>query len=316
VPGIAAYISGGSLLTVTSVVVGSVLHHAWAFSLNEVIDLEIDRRNPELSHKPLVSGKVSKKVAWTFSLGALVLSLIFFSFGAFIGEGTVLHALAFLFLGTLTGSIYDLYGKRFPLSDIFVAFWMFFLVMAGAGAVSGWGPYPLGVWALAALAPLHILFNNSVEGGLKDVENDRESGARTLAVFFGVRLRNGYLKVPRSFLLWGLFLRASFVIGASVFVLFLAEDARMGEWITVVVPLAGLLIIAHSLTFLGRGVRMDRGGLIRTFALHEVASFGLSMLVILPAAGWVAAGVAFMAPLIWVLAFNRLIFRTRLAPRV
>ncbi|MGA1820265.1 MAG: UbiA family prenyltransferase [Thermoplasmatota archaeon] len=316
VPGIASYIAGGPPIIVASVVIGSVLHHAWGFSLNEIIDYRVDRTNPDLAHKPLVSGRLSKNTAWLLSFGALALSIAFFTGGALLGGGVPLVALILLLAATLAGWVYDLYGKRFPLSDVFVAAWMFFLVLAGAGSVSGWGPYPVAVWACASLGALHILFNNSVEGGLKDVENDRKAGARTLAVVTRVRIRKGTLRVPTSFMVWGFLLRALFVIGASVFVLFITEGTGVGIWILVAVPLIGLFLAAHSMTFLGRSTAADRGRLIRTFALHEIASFGLSMLVILPAAGVVPAGIAFTAPLAWVVVFNRLIFGTRLVPKV
>ncbi|MGA1792555.1 MAG: UbiA family prenyltransferase [Thermoplasmatota archaeon] len=316
VPGIASYIAGGSPVLVVSVVIGSVLHHAWGFSLNEIIDYRVDRTNPDLAHKPLVSGRLSKNTAWLLSFGALAFSIAFFTVGALMGGGSPLVALILLLAATLVGWVYDLYGKKFPLSDVFVALWMFFLVLAGAGSVSGWGPYPLAVWAAASLGALHILFNNSVEGGLKDVENDRKAGARTLAVVTRVRMRRGTLRVPRNFMMWGLLLRALFVIGASVFVLYIAEGTDLGMWILVTVPLIGLLLAAHSLTFLGRKVKADRRRLIKTFAVHEIVSFGLSMLVILPAAGPVPAGLAFTAPLAWVILFNRVIFGTRLAPKV
>jgi len=316
VPGIASYLAGGPPLTVIFVVIGSVLHHAWGFSLNEIIDLKVDRTNPELAHKPLVSGKISKNAAWLLSFGALAFSIAFFTVGPIVDGGVATVPLIFVLAATLAGWIYDLYGKKFPLSDVFVAAWLFFLVLAGAGAVSGWGPYPVAVWAAACLGFLHILFNNSVEGGLKDVENDRKAGARTLAVVTRVRIRKGALKVPGRFMIWGVFLRGLFAVAASVFVLYIAEGKGYGSWILVAVPLVGLFLAAHSMTFLGRGARTDRGSLIKAFSVHELISFGLSMLVVLPAAGPAAAGLAFTLPLAWVLLFNRVIFRTRLAPKV
>lgn len=316
VPGIAGYIAGGSPFLILSVIAGTVLHHAWAFSLNEIMDLDIDRRNAGLSHKPLVSGRLSVKRGWVLSCGSLLFSFVIFAAGALVSGGSLAAVMTYLLLATIFGGIYDVFGKRFPLSDLFVALWMFFLVMAGAGAVSGPGPYPLAVWAAASLSFLHILFNNSVEGGLKDVENDRTSDVRSLAIFTGARFRGNHFEIPLSFRSWGMFLRASFIITASVLVVYLAEEADMGNWIMVVVPAAGLLLFAHSMTFLSRRVDKDRTSLIRTFAVHELISFGLCILVVLPAMGPIAALIAFFLPMAWVLFFNRLVYRTGLAPKV
>ncbi len=316
VAGIAAYIAGGGPFLIIGAVAGSILHHAWGFSLNEVVDLDVDRRNPDLAHKPLVSGRISRGGGILASFIALALSFALFSTGALLEGGDVLIVMILLSASTLCGGIYDLWGKRFPLSDIFVSLWMGLLVMASAAGVDGWDPGNLGVIAVAVLSLVHILFNNSVEGGLKDVGNDAGSGSRTLAVVTGCRMKGKKLVVAPVFLAWSLLLRASFVIGSAALVLFIADEAGWGMWIVVVVSVLGAGLFAHALTFLWAGREVERKSLLRTFSLHELASFGISLLVILPAAGILPAVIAFAAPVLWLLFFNRVIFGTGLAPKV
>jgi 4-hydroxybenzoate polyprenyltransferase len=316
VPGLIVYILGGGPLLIMGVVLGAISHHAWGFSLNEIADLEVDKGNPELSHKPLVSGRMSKRAAGFLSFSALFISFLLFFISTIIEGCCPVIPMIILLAATISGTIYDLYGKKFPLSDIFVAMWYGLLIMAAASTVERWGPYSVEVWAAASLGFLHILFNNSVEGGLKDVENDHSSGARTLAVSTGCRADEGILRISRSFLIWGFLLRAVFIISASVFVLFISEEAEWGRWITVAVPVMGLFLFVHSLTFLQREVVWNRKKLIKNFALHEIFSFALSLVVILPAAGVVPALIALIAPVLWVVLFNRLIFRSGVAPKV
>jgi len=316
VPGLLAYYLGGSPLLVIAVVIGALSHHAWGFSLNEIADLEVDRGNPDLSGKPLVSGKISKRAAWILSLGALALSFILFFLSA-LNEGCCpIVPVAFLLGATIFGTIYDLYGKKFPLSDVFVAGWYGLLILASASTIEGWGPYPLAVWAAASMGFLHILFNNSVEGGLKDVDNDETSGAKTLAVVSGCEVKGGKLTISKPFLTWSILLKITFVAMAAVFVLFISEDADWGKWITVVVPLFGILIFIHALTFLQRKQPFDRTDLINKFAVHEILSFAMSLLVVMPVVGIIPAAVALVAPFAWFILFNRLIFRSSVAPKV
>ncbi|MBN1540474.1 MAG: UbiA family prenyltransferase [Candidatus Thermoplasmatota archaeon] len=316
VAGIAAHIAGGGPALVVGAVAGSIFHHAWAFSLNEVADLEVDSRNPELSHKPLVSGRISRSGGVMASFIALALSFVLFSAGALLDGGDVFAVLILLSLSTLSGTIYDLWGKKFPLSDIFVSIWMGLLVLASAAGSGGWDPGSLGVIAVAVLSSVHILFNNSVEGGLKDVENDAGSGSRTLAVVTGCRIDRGKLVVSPVFFSWAVLLRASFVIGSAVFSLFIAEEAGWGAWVVVVVSILGAGLFTHALTFLRSGREVERKGMLRTFSLHELSSFGISLIVIIPAVGILPALAAFIAPVLWLLFFNRVIFGTGLAPKV
>jgi hypothetical protein len=222
----------------------------------------------------------------------------------------------FLLGATITGSIYNIYGKKFPLSDIFIALWFALLITAAASTVEGWGPFPTEVWAAVVLGFLHILFNNSVEGGLKDVENDRGSGARTLAVVTKCSDRDEHLVIPGPFLAWGYMLRGVFIISASVFGIFISDQANWGNWIKVVIPLVGLFVFLHGLTFLQSRSRMGRSGLIKRFAIHEIISYTLCIIVLMPASGIIPALAALMAPVLWVVSFNRLIFRSTVAPKV
>lgn len=315
VPGIACSLAGGDAIPIILVSAGAFLHHAWGFSLNEIMDLDVDRKVKELSDKPLVSGRVGKGQAILFSTVCLVLSFLSF-LGASLMHGTdLLLPMGLLALSTVAGGSYDLRGKTFfAPSDLLVALWMFFLVCASA-SVAGEGAIGPSVWAVAGLASLHILFNNSVEGGLKDVENDRGCNVKTLAVVTGCSNTNGKLRVTIPFFIWAVLLRTAFVAMASVFAYLISDDAGWGDWYTIMISLAGFFLFADALNFL-RGGKKDRKSLLRSFSVHEMGSFGLSLLVVLPAAGPWAVLAAFVVPAAWFVVANRVMFGSGMAPRV
>ncbi len=313
VPGLACHLAGGAALPVVLVTMGAFFHHAWGFSLNEVMDLRIDRKVRELSEKPLVSGRIGRKEALVFSSICLVVSFLSF-IGAAVLSGTHLALpMGFLLFSTISGSVYDILGKRFPLSDVFVSLWMLLLVLA-AGAVGD--DLGLPVLAVALLSSVHILFNNSVEGGLKDVENDRRCNVPTLAVVTRCTYRNGKLTVSVPFFLWAVFLRGAFVTMASVFAYLLSDSAGWGDWFTILVSIAGIALFVNALGTLRTGSMFDREQLIKTFAVHEIASFALSLLVVLPMAGPIVAVVALVLPVLWFLFVNRVIYGSGMSPRV
>lgn len=313
VPGMACYLAGGEALPVLLVSLGAFLHHAWGFSLNEIMDLKIDSRSRELSDKPLVSGRLGRKGALAFSLVCLLAAFALFSGAAFLAGKDMLLTLALLSLATVAGGTYDVLGKRFTLSDVLVAMWMLFLVLSSATVG---GDIGLSVWAVAALSSVHLLFNNSVEGGLKDVENDRSCGVPTLATVTGCSGYGGKLKVTTTFFIWAVLLRGAFVTMAAVFGYLISDEAGWGDWYTLLISIMGFVLFMDALGFLKGGKRMERGSLLRAFSVHEMASFGLSLMVVLPAAGPWAVLVGFLVPVAWFVLVNRIMFRSSMSPKV
>ncbi|MCU0800061.1 MAG: UbiA family prenyltransferase [Candidatus Thermoplasmatota archaeon] len=315
IPGLACYLAGGTVLPVVLVTIGAFFHHAWGFSLNEVMDLDIDREVGALKDKPLVSGRVGKKEAYVLSTACLLISFCLFAGASLLSGVNVLVPLCLLLLSTIAGGIYDILGKRFILSDIFVALWMFFLVLSSASTVGNDG-FAISVWAVVVLSSVHILFNNSVEGGLKDVENDRKCRVPTLAVETGCNYDNGKLTVTLPFFLWAVVLRGTFVAMASAFAYLISDMEGWGDWFTVLVSILGISLFVNALGFLREGGRFDRERLVRTFAVHEMASFALSLLVVLPTAGPIAGLVTLLVPVLWFVLVNRVIYGSEMSPKV
>lgn len=160
--------------------------HIFAYVLNDVVDLPVDRTEPLRADSPLVRGTISRAQALWLALLQLPLAFVL----AFVaGAGP----LALLMLGAAFAglTIYDLYGKRsrWPLlTDVIEAGGFCALVLFGALLVGA--PRPDTVWLLGIVF-VYVLLITGVHGSVRDLANDYARGARTTAIWLGVRPADG-----------------------------------------------------------------------------------------------------------------------------
>jgi 4-hydroxybenzoate polyprenyltransferase len=174
--------------------------HAFAYILNDVVDLPIDRTQPSRAAYPLVAGRISPPLA-TAIAGLLVpLTAVY----------THRHthqpaAVGWLLLAFLCLAIYDLWGKKTavpPLTDFIQGVGWAALLLAGAAA-SG-QPTPL-TWLTAAVVVVYILLVNGINASLRDVANDTAHGVVTTAVYLGTSANpDGTLCIPARLRLYAL----------------------------------------------------------------------------------------------------------------
>jgi 4-hydroxybenzoate polyprenyltransferase len=160
----------------------ALLFHCFAYVLNDVIDLPIDRLEPQRATFPLVRGMVSPAQALAFALAQVPLA---FALTAWLGGGPA--AFGALALAFALMAVYNLWGKRAPfppLTDLAQGLGWAALLVYGA-ALAG-PPAPLTA-ALAAFEVVFILLINGVHGPLRDLANDLRCGARTTAILLGAR---------------------------------------------------------------------------------------------------------------------------------
>jgi 4-hydroxybenzoate polyprenyltransferase len=157
--------------------------HCFAYVLNDVIDLPLDRTESLRADYPLVRNQISRRAALAFALAQLPIAVIL---TALLGGGTVAYGALAVAYGLI--AVYNLYGKRTPfppLIDFVQGIGWAAMVTYGA-AITG---SPLAPVALvcAIFVLLYITMLNGIHGGLRDLENDLRGGARTTAIFFGAR---------------------------------------------------------------------------------------------------------------------------------
>lgn len=144
-------------------------------TLNRIVDVEIDRKNPRTSRRSLVTGEFKKNWAWT----AVGVSLVFFFLSAARLNSLclALSPIALFFLVAYH------YVKRFSfLCHFTLGFVLAIAPVGGWLAVTGvfdWRVLPLAAAVLAWVAGFDILY------ALQDVEFDREQGLHSIPVRFG-----------------------------------------------------------------------------------------------------------------------------------
>ena len=173
--------------------------HTYGFVLNDILDYNIDKNNKDIIDRPLISGTISIKKAWIFAIISISISFILAIYYSFITQKY--FPLLILALSATLITIYDAISKKWPLMDIFDSAAVFMLILYGSTSVSGniQGVTPLA-WIVCLIGAIQVFFMQIVPGGLKDIKNDYETGANTVAVRLGVRVtKNQKLIIPISY---------------------------------------------------------------------------------------------------------------------
>jgi 4-hydroxybenzoate polyprenyltransferase len=287
-----------------------VLSHTFIFVLNEYADIRVDKRSADLQEKPLVSGVIPKEHAVLIALLAA-----FFAFALTILIFKSVFPIIFLSLALLFGGIYDLYGKRVPGSDFFIAGACFFICLFGASTVSI--QFTNLVYMVSIACFFHILFNNAVEGGLKDVGHDFLAGAKTAATRMGVKVEDGKLKVTKSF---SAFTCAIKFIYISLVVL-IGFQPELNLWhsnenVTQFMVVLLTVVVLVTLYKFWHPPDFDRPRLIRLFGVHEIAAYCLGPVILIPLIGYWFALLLILIPLFWFIICNIALYGKPMLPQV
>jgi 4-hydroxybenzoate polyprenyltransferase len=287
--------------------------HIFEFVLNEYIDLEVDRLSPDWAEKPLVKGTVSLNAALGLVFGAMIISYIltiifFFNFWTLL-----LLTLAFEF-----GAIYDIHGKRFAGSDFTLAFWIFFFCLFGASIVSIQFTGPL--FLVAGLGFFQILFNNAIEGGLKDADHDAVGGAHTLAHALGVKVRSGKIILPGTFKFASYSIKLCYICLIILIIYFskppiIVLDSVWG-YLQLFIIIIFIFIIFSTLHVFLNQVEFDRDKLKRIFSMHEISTYYIVPIILLQLLGLFSVLILLLIPLIWYILLNLTLYGKPLEPKV
>ncbi len=304
------------LLPLALLFITGCLFHVFGFVLNEWADLDVDRASRDLTDKPLVAGVISAREALAIAVGAAIASFIPLAL-------VTQDPWAFILLGLaiVAGAIYDLYGKRVPL-DIVLAGSLTLLLATGVVASGKFDPvsqpHVIILLGLASLQFLQNLFQNAIEGGMKDADHDAVAGARTFAAVLGVHVEDGDLVMGRGFLASGIAIKAV-GLGVLAFTVAYLVDPEDLLVTGTVVALVALFVSVMTITltrFMRRRVTFDRSMLKRTFSIHEMATFAATMAAFIPLIGLAVFGGLLLLPVLWFTAANKLLFGRALEPGV
>ena len=211
-----------------------VLFNILGFVLNDYIDFNIDKQSEELSNRPLVKGTISRRIALIISILCYVL---LFSIALIFYRNFL--PLLFLTISLLLGTIYDIFGKKFIGSDIPLSASIAFFCLFGAATVSqNIGLLPV---LLSAIYFTHVLFFNIIEGGFKDADNDKLSGAKTTASLMGVKNRP-QVYVPRGFKGLAMVIEFTSALLIIISIIFILKSSQFEYWYIQMIILVILII--------------------------------------------------------------------------
>ena len=286
-----------------------VCTHIFGFTLNEYLDLDIDRRSKDLKNKPLVKGTISKQAALTFAFGAIIVGyiLIFILINFFCCPGffaTIFYTLSWLAIG-----IYDLTSKKLRGTDIILALWIGLLGLFGGFAVST-APDER-IFIIAALAFFQLWIQN-VLAGLKDVQHDELAHGTTASLRMGVRLEYNRLIVPLRFQTYLYFLKFmhAFVI-LQAFLNFCFSDNPLQVYLVIILILVVFLIVFHIFNM----PVYNREELLRAIGLHEILSYSIVIILIYELLLLPLVIIFLLIPIVWLAVFMKIMYG-RLLPEI
>jgi len=287
-----------------------ILYHIFGFVLNEYIDVEIDKKSSDLRDKPLVSGTIDKNKVLFITL---ICSLC--SYALIIFYYRSIYTISLFTISLIFGGLYDFYGKKIIGLDFSLAGGFFFLCLAGASTVST--DFNVLVYLVCLIYFFQIVFNNAVEGGIKDAEHDIIGGAKTLATFIGVNVIQGKIKMNKSFVVFSFSLRVIFLL----LLIFIGLQPQIMFWsdrhiLEIIITLILIIILFITLSSFLKSIRFDRSKLKKLFSIHEMTSYFIFIIVLSPLLGFLITIFLLLIPLLWYLALNTILYGKLLEPRV
>jgi 4-hydroxybenzoate polyprenyltransferase len=231
--------SGAGEASVRSVALATaigVTFHVFAYVLNDVADLRIDRTDPRRVSSPLVLGAVTPQVA-------LSIALVMLLAGASLAATSGAPVLAAVGAAALGLGAYDVLGKRTrwpPLMDLIQGAGWASLLLAGAWLAGGVTPLSI---ALAGFIAVFIVMANGVHGAIRDLPNDTRHGVRTTASMLGAgSTPDGRRVVP------GLVMAYAWTLQATLLAITSVAVVAAGGSTAAVVPAAFALLLLGAAT--------------------------------------------------------------------
>ena len=287
--------------------------HICGYVLNDYADIEVDKISHELREKPLVSGTIPKNnaliIGFVTALISYILVIIFFP-----------NILTILFLGlaTVLTIVYNFLGKKIPGSDVIVAATIVMFFFMSASSLGK--PLTNLVYIVGLIFLFDIIFINIVEGGLKDVDHDYLSGAKTLATVTGVKVTDGKLITTGKFLAISYAIRAIYI----GMIILLGFQPEINIWLStsfssiivaVVAIIFMIIVIFGSYKFLSLKV-FNRSKMKKLYGGINAASGILYIVMLYPILGLGITLFLLLFPVTWYTVFNTILYGKPMQPRV
>lgn len=280
----------------------ALLFHAFGFLQNNIFDYDYDKKDPSKAHHPLMTGEITVERAMGLDV-LLCLATVALQIALSLGNPipTIVLLISILF-----GTLYNYLCKRTLLGPLLITASLSTLVMVPylsyASTLS-----PL-MWLLVAFTAFLMLYQISVSGYLKDFKQTDEVN---LLRAMGSRLEGDDLKLSLQAKAYAYTLTSiKFLLSGAI-----AVGLRTVTWAFLGAGsmAVAFLLMSSKLTESGPFKHDKR---VKQMALVEVLSYFALVFAVEGAIGWMGVAALVLLPMLWFVVMNRIIWGTRLTPRV
>lgn len=305
---IAAVVAGYNVFYVMLFAVFAFTFHFTGFSMNNLADYEHDKRDPYKQHFPLVSGKINYSNAMMVNVITIMAS---YAYGIMLVH-TSLVPVMFVSIGFFTGVAYNFTNKRSKAGPVLISF--SFSMLIPFVMLSGGHHNYIITGLYTAFAFMTMMYQISISGYIKDVETPQYNMMQKM----GMRLIGGQIMFSDANRTYAMGLRiVTFFMGMAI-VLFarphFITEATMFGYVLLYVMIQVVVFDLSSRML--RNQRWMRDRFLKSMSMIEILNyFSIAILFgLLYGILWVLFLLIF--PIVWYVLFNRIMFGTRLFPRV
>ena len=263
------------------------LGHTYGFVLNDIIDKKIDKTSAEISDRPLLSGTISIKKAWIFAIISMIIAFVIAFYIAY--DTHIFYPIIILIISSILITIYNLTSKKLPGMDVFVTAAVFFLILYGASInVDNINNVTKLAWIVCILGAIQVLFMQFIAGGMKDIDNDYKSGAKTIAIKMGVRVIKGKLIITTSFkiLAYAIQLIDLIVVFLPFFIVWNLHNLTILQYIQwSIIAFVGIIMIYISYKLLSMK-KFERNKARRYIGSHYMINFTIVPIMLMSLNPW------------------------------
>jgi 4-hydroxybenzoate polyprenyltransferase len=299
------------LLSLTLLFIIGAFVTLYGFVLNDYIDVATDNLSEELTQRPLVKGSIPRLNALYISISGIIIAYIIIIlsivFNIFIQNIVSLFVFT---VAVLFAAIYNVYGKKFPGSDVFVAGATAIYCVFGALAVSK--SITNLTWIVTIVTFFQVLYLNAIIGGLKDADHDYKLGVKNIALTLGVTVKEKHLIIPLSFKILALLIRSSSLI--FIFIpIFVFTDFVFEPWqpIIMIVMFIGVFYSTIKMINLKKFIRNDLRKLI---SIQAFLRYSIVPVMLLSLTGYYLGIFLIFFPVLWYITFNKILYGSASKP--
>ncbi|GEM_PF-3876681 len=218
-----------------------ILFHFSSATMNDIMDVEEDKRSGVLSSHPLAMGTIPMRHAYFIAMFFLLTSALVV---VLVSGGSPL-AVIFFFLATGFVAVYNILGKKIPGSEFLLSLGYLSLTLFGAGE-GGFERFPLVVVVSVAMA-CHTLLFLTVFSGVWETGFERTTERVVLAELFGARRRGNRFYSSTVFFVYSFSLETILFLSLFMpFVFSLVEYHRF-QAVSVFLLFTGTLIYSYRM---------------------------------------------------------------------